>query len=355
MRHPYTPVFRDLLTSSLWVTDPATRCVWVWMLLSADPEGYVCATLPGLAQAANVTLDEAKRAVALFEAPDFYSATKELGGRRIVAVERGWHIVNFVARREMAKHEAEKARKRRWAEENRRKTKQLTLPGVDLDIELGPPLSVDEASTFGEVDENVDAPKPKPKSKHSPRKERSGSPLPPAADPFVTELFPEAAPAPVLPTVIRQLGDWHPSTDELAALAAEAAVAGVPDFEARMASLAFGPIGGSRGVLPGKVADYVRSQFGKWRTWSETDRAKAARGAATGSPKRFGGGGASWEPTDAHKRFAERYGLELGAMADAYRRSGEPEQRGALKDADEAFARRLVKAKREREKKGRAA
>ncbi len=336
MRHPYTPIFRDLLTSSLWVTDPATRCAWIWMLLSADPEGFVCSTLPGLAHGANISLEEAQKAIALFEAPDPFSATKELEGRRVVAVERGWHIVNFVARRDLAKHEAEKARKRKWAAENRpSRGKQLELPFCGEPSKVNP---------------EVDAPKPKPKHSSS---EGGGSPLPPIRSDFVDGSF-STEPAPTLPAVIHKLGDWHPSADELATLRADAVIAGVPDFDDRLAALAEGPVGGKRGLLPDKVAGYIRRQFPTWKTWRETDQAaKANSRAAAGAPRRFAGGGGGWEPNDAHKRFAEHYGLDLPAMVDAYRRSGEPEQRGGGKDADDAFTKRLVKAKRDRS--GRAA
>src|SRR5262245_65761692 len=105
MRHPYTPIFKEITTSSVWALAPSIRCVWFWLLLNADPEGYVPATLPGLAIAANVSLAEAKKAIKLFEAPDEHSKTKALEGRRLVPVEGGWHIVNFVDWRNRAKHE----------------------------------------------------------------------------------------------------------------------------------------------------------------------------------------------------------------------------------------------------------
>ncbi len=334
MRHPYTPVFRDLLTSSIWITDPPTRCVWIWFLLMADPEGYVAATLPGLANAANVTLEQAQAAVALLESPDPYSATKALQGVRLVRVDRGWHIVNFVAFRERAKEEALKARKRAWAQQKRAEGKQLTLPGVEMD----PPEPLASVVPANDVDgcrQTVDAPKRKPKPTLPQKGE--GSPLP----------LEGTFEAPTLPVVCRTLPDsWEPSAE----LIEEATIQGVPpaELEARIAQLRTGPIGGTRGVLAHKLDTYIRSQFGKWRAWAEVDRAKALSRAAEGAPKRFGGGGRSWEPTDAHKRFAERHGLELGPLADAYRRSGEPEQRGGGKDADDAFAKRLVKAKRDR-------
>lgn len=307
MRHPYTPIFRDFLTSSMWVADPATRCVWIWFLLSADPEGYVPGTLPGIAQQSGVTLEQAEAAVALLEAPDRYSATKTLEGRRIIPVERGWHIVNFVARRELAKHEAEKARKRRWAQ----KSRQLALPF---------PPEVDAAST--DVDENlekVDAPKPKPKPKHL-SSEGEDPPSPP-----VIRVRP----------VVFSLEGWEPSTE----LANGAVMAGVMKFDEHVARLRTGPIGGTRGVFKDELDDYIASMFGKWRAWEETDRAKdAQRSAQAASPRRFGESALPVEPfePDASQRaFAKRYGLDLeglmkGVLSDHPQRSQSLSRRDVL-------------------------
>ncbi len=296
MRHPYTPIFRDFLTSSMWVADPATRCVWIWFLLSADPEGYVPGTLPGIAQQSGVTLEQAEAAVALLEAPDRYSATKTLEGRRIIPVERGWHIVNFVARRELAKHEAEKARKRRWAQ----KSRQLALPF---------PPEVDAESTV--VDENlekVDAPKPKPKPTLPSEGERS--PLPP-----VIQVRP----------IVFSLDGWEPSPE----LENGAVMAGVRNFADHIARLRTGPIGGTRGVFADELDAYIESMFGKWRTWEETDRAKdAQRSAQAASPRRFGESAlpVPFEPDASQRAYARKHGLDLeglvkGVLSDHPQRS----------------------------------
>lgn len=67
------------------------------------------------------------------------------------------------------------------------------------------------------------------------------------------------------------------------ALRSEARLAGVLDPDAHLARLKTGPVGGTRGIFPDQLEAYVRSLFGKWRTWEETDRAKALV-KATGSP-----------------------------------------------------------------------
>lgn len=59
-------------------------------------------------------------------------------------------------------------------------------------------------------------------------------------------------------------------------LRSEAKVAGVLDPDAHLARLRTGPVGGTRGLFPDQLPTYIRGLFPKWRTWEETDRAKAA-------------------------------------------------------------------------------
>jgi hypothetical protein len=303
MRHPYTPVFRDFLTSSMWATDPATRCVWIWFLLMADPEGFVVGTVPGVAQQAGVTLEQAKLAIGLLENPDPYSSTPDFEGRRVIKVERGWHIVNFVAYRERAKLEAEKARKRTWAQKNR--ARQLPLPFPD----------VDAASTCVDSSETLDAPKPKPKPTLP--SEGESSPLPPVGAPageFMPALGEALTTAARTRRIVCSLDGWEPSEE----LRSSALIAGVLKFDEHVARLRTGPIGGTRGVFEHELDGYIESMFGKWRTWEETDRAKdAQRQAAAASPSRFGQPrtlSSPLEPSASQRAFAERCGIDLAPI-----------------------------------------
>jgi hypothetical protein len=307
MRHQYTPIFRDLLDSSLWASaSPAIRCVWIAFLLDADPEGCIPTSVPGLARRANVTVEEARAAIALLEAPDPDSRTPDFEGRRVAKVPGGWQVLNFVAKRELAKHEAEKARKRKWANGNGKR------PPVANDNDA--PL----ASNLDASSETLDAPKPKPKPKPSLSEERS--PLPPV----------EVASRPVV--IARIPADWKLSDE----LRSAAVLAGVPpaDIDGRIADLRTGPIGGQRGVFADELDDYVRNQFGKWKTWAETERAKAANSqAAPGAGKRFAveagypaqperkrvQGAPAWVYVD-HATFAGNQGIDVGRAAKAFAR-----------------------------------
>lgn len=72
--------------------------------------------------------------------------------------------------------------------------------------------------------------------------------------------------------VWRTLDGW----DEPPELAAEAVAAGVPlaYYRERIEQLRNTTIGGSAGVRD--RTKWVRSQFGRWRTWVETESARAS-------------------------------------------------------------------------------
>ena len=90
----YTKAFRSLLTSSVWGEPDTTRIVWITLMLEADQDGIVEASVPGLARLAVVSREACETALATFLAPDPDSRTKEHEGRRIAAVDGGWVLLN---------------------------------------------------------------------------------------------------------------------------------------------------------------------------------------------------------------------------------------------------------------------
>lgn len=339
MRHQYTPVFRDFTTSSMWAEDSDTRIVWLWMLLAADPEGYVPGAAPGIALAANVPLDKTRRALELLEAPDPDSRTKVRGGRRIEKVDHGWRIINFVSWRERAKQESAKARKRHWA--SRQRDVANDNDGVQEPSELDDPRRDVDFKT-PEVDarpQKVDAPKPIPKPTPTPEGSGSGSPLPPG----VFE-------APSQQTVLHELpDDWEPSEE----LRADAAIAGVKNLDHWISKLRLIRIGGQGGVLAHKLDGWVRLQFGTWKTWEETDRAKDAQRSASGGPSsRFGKGGGALvgpEPGERHRAFAAQHGLSLDEAVKACVEKNYTRDNYGPKDLATALERQLLAMMRARE------
>ena len=90
----FTKLFSEIVTSSIWSEDNATRIVWITMLALKDKDGYVPAALPGLANAARVTIAECEASIQKLEAPDKYSRSTANDGRRIEKVDGGWLVLN---------------------------------------------------------------------------------------------------------------------------------------------------------------------------------------------------------------------------------------------------------------------
>jgi len=93
------------------------------MLAIADSFGNVFAAIPGLASVANVSIESTEKAVANLLAPDPYSRTKDFGGRRIEAIDGGWHILNYGKYRKMMDEEERREYKAKWAREKRRQSR----------------------------------------------------------------------------------------------------------------------------------------------------------------------------------------------------------------------------------------
>lgn len=329
MRHQYTPIFREVLTSRVWAAAPPTRAVWLWFLLTADPEGFVPATVSGVAIGAHVSESEAREAIAILEADDPDSADEERHqGQIIVKVPRGWLVVDHEVNRERAKEEGRKARNRRYMQRRRAAAAN------------------DTASTNEEESPGVGVPKPIPKPKTMISSEGDHSPkaVAPAAAEVGVMAPPTSAP-PVAdvgssPVVLRRIpGDWE-LADELVA---EARMAGVRDPRVAFAKLKQGPIGGQRGVFPDQFADYIRSQFGKWRTWEEVDRGKALGPGQVDTPQAPKVRGMPAWVRESHVTFASMNGLVLKDEAKRFAKSHHiPPGNLRPVDAAEAFTHFLL-------------
>lgn len=94
------------------------------MLASADKNGEIQASIPGLARRAAVSIPAAEAALAKFLAPDPYSRTKLDDGRRIVEIAGGWALLNYEMYRRMAswdeQREKNAERQRRFRERHKR-------------------------------------------------------------------------------------------------------------------------------------------------------------------------------------------------------------------------------------------
>lgn len=121
----YVKISPSILNSTVWSESIATKMVWLTMMIMADRDGLVEARAPGIAIRAGVPIDETRKALAIFSAPDPDSRSQEYEGRRAKETSDGWLILNFEKYRDMGNQEDrdEKARKRAQRTRDRAKAK----------------------------------------------------------------------------------------------------------------------------------------------------------------------------------------------------------------------------------------
>jgi len=115
----FTKLFSSITESTVWCEPLATRVVWITMLAMADARGRVWASVPGLANRARVTVEEAEAALNRFLAPDRYSRTPDYEGRRIEVIDGGWILLNHRKYRELRDDDARREYQRQWVKEKR--------------------------------------------------------------------------------------------------------------------------------------------------------------------------------------------------------------------------------------------
>ncbi len=178
----FTKLFASITDSSIWSEDHATRIVWITMLAMSDADGYVGASIPGLAARARVTLAETEAALKKFLAPDPYSRTREHDGRRIVLADGGWTLINYKRHRDFAREESAKESKRLWAAKHRasRAAEVDASRTTHLPVELesnSPSVSVSSSGSRSDPDPDLT----RARDRHEPTPE----PPPPAPPPPV--------------------------------------------------------------------------------------------------------------------------------------------------------------------------
>jgi len=132
---PFVKLFSCITTSTIWCESERTRLVWITMLALSDSRGRVWASIPGLANAARVPVEDCQIAIDTLLAPDRYSRSKEHDGRRIEEIDGGWQILNYIKFRELKDSEQEKEHKREYMRKRRameRKTLTVKADTVNL-------------------------------------------------------------------------------------------------------------------------------------------------------------------------------------------------------------------------------
>ncbi len=141
MQRGFTKLFNTIVTSTIWQEDDKTRIVWITMLAIADAAGVVSASIPGLASVSNVDTEAARAAVAKLQDIDPDSRTKDFDGRRIEAIDGGWHILNYAKYRRMLSEDERREYKAKWIAEKRRqlstvdKSRKKSMPSTQAEAE----------------------------------------------------------------------------------------------------------------------------------------------------------------------------------------------------------------------------
>ena len=138
MAETWTRLLSSIVDSSISREDHATFRVWIILLAKSDIDGYVWASLGGIADAARVTDDECRRALEKFMRPDPDSRSDDYDGRRIEKVDRGWLLLNKTRFRDMRdedeKRRRERERKRaQRAREKAGRASTIREPATDFD------------------------------------------------------------------------------------------------------------------------------------------------------------------------------------------------------------------------------
>ena len=115
----FTKLFSSITESTVWCEPAHTRLVWITMLAMADRRGRIYASVPGLANRARVSLEDAEAALATFLAPDKYSRTTDNDGRRIKPIQGGWTLLNYAFYRNLRDVDARREYQLEWDREHR--------------------------------------------------------------------------------------------------------------------------------------------------------------------------------------------------------------------------------------------
>lgn len=135
----YVKLFSTLIHSTIWREDLHIKVVWITMLAMADEQGDVWASIPGLADAARVSIEQCQDALTRLSAPDPYSRTKDYEGRRIEAVDGGWHLLNYRKYRQLHDAEHRRTQVREAVRRHRAKSSNQSGNQVKSDVISGKP------------------------------------------------------------------------------------------------------------------------------------------------------------------------------------------------------------------------
>jgi len=91
----YTKLFSSIIYSTIWREPDNVRIVWITMLALCNADGDVEASIPGLADASRVSIEQTEDALLRLMSPDRYSRSQDYEGRRIEVIDGGWKVLNY--------------------------------------------------------------------------------------------------------------------------------------------------------------------------------------------------------------------------------------------------------------------
>ena len=88
MNPSFTKLFKAMVNSDAWLMTDVERVLWITMVCVAERDGFVCASLPGLARVANLSIKQTSDAIKTLLNTKFFDA-------KIIEVNGGWSLLNY--------------------------------------------------------------------------------------------------------------------------------------------------------------------------------------------------------------------------------------------------------------------
>ena len=135
----YTPLFGQIVDSSLWEESLAVRILFVTMLAVQDWDHVVRVPDHHLKRKANITDEELLGGLSVLSSPDTKSSIPQpFEGRRIQRVNDGWLLLNGEKYQEMMRESNQRAKWARQKREQRMREKivkgAVPLPGEAIEV-----------------------------------------------------------------------------------------------------------------------------------------------------------------------------------------------------------------------------
>lgn len=131
----WTPLWSQVVDSSLWEEKPSVRVMFMTMLALKDADHIVRYDAYKLHKKAHITAEEAIEALDILKKPDTRRNMfkQEFDGRRIEEVEGGWLILNGQKYRDMIQKMKVREYKTQWQRDKRAGDKQVVLTGKEAE------------------------------------------------------------------------------------------------------------------------------------------------------------------------------------------------------------------------------